>query len=204
MGRRIKEPSETHQKNISLAAEKLFMEKGIVATSMDEIAREAKYSKATLYVYFLNKKEIVDYLVLESMKKLYEYICISKEKETMKEKFDSICYALVEYEKAYPFYYNMVINKISINTSESDKLTYNIGEEINKVVYSFFEEAIKKGIIRPNINIIQTIFTLWGMISGVILLASNKEEYFRDYLHFEKKDFLENGFKMIYESLKGE
>ena len=33
----------------------LFMEKGIAATSMDDIAKAAGYSKATLYVYFENK-----------------------------------------------------------------------------------------------------------------------------------------------------
>lgn len=34
------------------------MEKGIAATSMDDIAKASGYSKATLYVYFENKEEI--------------------------------------------------------------------------------------------------------------------------------------------------
>ena len=69
MGRRKKEPRSVHRENIVSAASALFMEKGIAATSMDDIAKAAGYSKATLYVYFENKEEIVGILVLNSMKK---------------------------------------------------------------------------------------------------------------------------------------
>lgn len=57
------------------------MEKGIIATSMDDIAKEAGYSKTTLYVYFKNKEEIVSVLVLESMQKLYDYITSTLEQQ---------------------------------------------------------------------------------------------------------------------------
>ena len=73
MGRRKKEPKSVHREKIATAASALFMEKGIAATSMDDIAKAAGYSKATLYVYFENKEEIVGILVLNSMKKLYDY-----------------------------------------------------------------------------------------------------------------------------------
>lgn len=68
MARRKKEPKSVHRENIAAAASKLFMEKGITATSMNEIAKIAGYSKATLYVYFENKEEIIGFLVLDSMK----------------------------------------------------------------------------------------------------------------------------------------
>lgn len=59
MGRRKKEPKFVHREKIASAAQRLFMEKGIEAASMDDIAKAAGYSKATLYVYFKNKEEIV-------------------------------------------------------------------------------------------------------------------------------------------------
>ena len=54
MGRRKKEPRSVHRENIASAASSLFMEKGIRLVSMDDIAKAAGYSKATLYVYFEN------------------------------------------------------------------------------------------------------------------------------------------------------
>ena len=77
MGRRKKEPRSVHRENIASSASALFMEKGIAATSMDDIAKAAGYSKATLYVYFENKEEIISILVLESMKKLHIF-CTDK------------------------------------------------------------------------------------------------------------------------------
>ena len=57
VARRKKEPQNIHRKNISGAAEQLFMKMGIENTSMNDIAKESGYSKATLYVYFKNKEK---------------------------------------------------------------------------------------------------------------------------------------------------
>lgn len=51
--------TEFHRGSILAAAERLFAEKGTEKTTMDDIAREAEYSKATLYVYFQSKEEII-------------------------------------------------------------------------------------------------------------------------------------------------
>ena len=50
MARRKKESQSVHRKNIAMVAEQLFMKKGIENTSMNDISKEAGYSKATLYV----------------------------------------------------------------------------------------------------------------------------------------------------------
>ena len=69
-----KEPALIHRKNISDAANTLFISKGITDTTMDNIAKLAGYSKATLYVYFENKEEIFFSLVYKHAKWLYETI----------------------------------------------------------------------------------------------------------------------------------
>ena len=48
-----------HKDMISCAADRLFQCNGFDKTTMDDIAREADYSKATLYVYFKSKDQIV-------------------------------------------------------------------------------------------------------------------------------------------------
>ena len=82
MARRKKEARSVHRKTISTAAEQLFLKKGIENTSMSDIAEAAGYSKATLYVYFQNKEELVGFLVLESMRRLYDYMRHCRNKET--------------------------------------------------------------------------------------------------------------------------
>ena len=58
MGRRKKEPKSVHRKTIAAAASRLFQEKGVSATSMDDIAKEAGYSKATLYILATRRKSL--------------------------------------------------------------------------------------------------------------------------------------------------
>ena len=207
MARRKKEPKCVHREKIASAASVLFMERGIAATSMDDIAKAAGYSKATLYVYFENKEEIVGFLVLDSMKKLYHYIVSALEQqETTKEQYNFICRGLVQYQEEFPFYFKMVLDKINIDFESHDYLpeekeTYQIGEEINEKIKEFLISGIDKGDLRSDLKIMPTIFVFWGMLSGLIQLAENKEEYIKKAMGLSKVKFLEHGFHMLYCSI---
>ena len=207
MGRRKKEPRSVHRENIVSAASALFMEKGIAATSMDDIAKAAGYSKATLYVYFENKEEIVGILALNSMKKLYDYISSALiQHETTKARYDFICRGLVQYQEEFPFYFKMVLDKINIDFEGKEYLpeereTYQIGEEINEKIKNFLLSGMEKGDLRNDLDIMPAIFNFWGMLSGIIQLASNKEEYIKKSMGLSKIKFLEYGFSLVYHSI---
>lgn len=207
MGRRKKEPRSVHRETIAAAASTLFMKKGIAATSMDDIAKTAGYSKATLYVYFENKEEIVGILVLESMKKLYGYIDSALAgQDTTKARYDAICGGLVRYQEEFPFYFKMVLDKINIDFEKQDclpeeKETYRIGEEINEKIKEFLISGMEKGDLRDDLDIMPVIFNFWGMLSGIIQLAANKEEYIKSAMGLSKMQFLEYGFDVLYCSI---
>ena len=207
MGRRKKEPRSVHREKIAAAASALFMEKGIAAASMDDIAKAAGYSKATLYVYFENKEEIVGILVLNSMKKLYNYIASAlAQSETAKDRYDSICRGLVQYQEEFPFYFKMVLDQINIDFENhaylpEEKETYQIGEEINEKLKEFIRSGIEKGELRNDLEIVPTIYHFWGMLSGIIQLAANKEDYINKTTGLSKIQFLDQGFQMLYRSI---
>ncbi len=207
MGRRKKEPRSVHRENIVSAASALFMERGIAATSMDDIAKAAGYSKATLYVYFENKEEIVGILVLNSMKKLDDYISSALiQHEATKARYDFICRGLVQYQEEFPFYFKMVLDKINIdfeskNYLPEEKETYQIGEEINEKIKDFLLSGMEKGDLRSDLEIMPAILNFWGMLSGIIQLAANKEEYIKKSMGLSKIKFLEYGFSLVYYSI---
>ena len=208
MGRRKKEPKSVHREKIAAAASVLFMKKGIAVTSMDDIAKAAGYSKATLYVYFENKEEIVGILALESMQKLYSYISSALEQhETTKEKYDFICRGLADYQEEFPLYFKMVLDKINIDYEQGKHLpeereTYQVGEQINEKLKEFLISGMEKGDLRKDLEILPTIFHFWGMLSGLIQLASSKEEYIQRSMGLSKLQFLEYGFDMLYHSVQ--
>ncbi len=207
MGRRKKEPRSVHRENIVSAASALFLEKGIAAASMDDIAKAAGYSKATLYVYFENKEEIVGIIVLNSMKKLCDYISSALlQQETTKSRYEFICRGLVQYQVEFPFYFKMVLDKINIefennNYLPEEKETYQIGEEINEKIKQFLLSGMAKGDLRSDLELMPAIFNFWGMLSGIIQLAANKEDYIRKSMGLSKNQFMEYGFSLVYDSI---
>lgn len=210
MGRRKKEPRNVHRENIASAASDLFMKKGIAATSMDDIAKAAGYSKATLYVYFENKEEIVGILVLGSMKKLYDYIDSAlAQQESTKSRYELICRGLVQYQEEFPFYFDMALSKINIdfenrNYLPEEKETYRVGEEINEKLRDFLTAGMENGELRNDLEIMPAILNFWGMLSGMIQLAANKEAYIEKAMGLSKEQFLDYGFSMLYRSIAAE
>ena len=208
MARRKKEPRSVHREAIASAASELFEKKGIDATSMDDIAKAAGYSKATLYVYFENKEEIIAVLVMESMKKLYTYITDAVEQcETSKERYRHICQGLVRYQAEFPLYFGMVLDNIRIPGNINDCMpeetqTWQVGEQINEELAVFLQDGIDKGELRPDIPIIETILAFWGMISGLLQIAVKKEIYINDATGLQQEQFMEYGFEMLYRSIE--
>lgn len=210
MARRKKQPQSVHRKNILEIAEKLFIEKGIENTSMNDIARESGYSKASLYVYFKDKEELIAVLVLESMEKLYEYFSKAVNAQgDFQQRYLEICRALFQYHSEYPLYSRMALMNINIDFEGTEFLpeereTFQVGEKINELLWSFFREGIELGVIKRDINITQTTFEMWGMLTGVIQLSFNKKEYITQMIRMQQKEFLDGSFMLLYKAISVE
>lgn len=210
MGRRKKEPEGTHRENIAMAAERLFMRGGIGATTMNDIAKEAGYSKATLYVYFADKEEIVSFLVLKSMKKLYSHVSEAVEgQEAAKLKYRKICKALVDYQERYPLYFQLALGEINVDFDKEnylplEKETFEVGEQINHKIEEFIQGGIKAGEIQPDIPVLETAFLFWAALAGLIQMSVNKQAYLEKAVNISRHQFLENGFERLYRLISTE
>ena len=194
MARRIKEEPGVHRKRIADGAEKLFLKEGIDKTSVSQIAAEAGYSKATLYVYFENKEEIISYLVLRSMQVLKKQIIDGTDsKKTSDENFLGVCNAIYTYKKKYPMYFDFLQETINVDFSsnkyyESEKETFEVGESINEYIIELFdlkEDAFIK------------LFTTWGAVCGVIKMADKKVDYIKKCSGMSEEEYLQEAFKKL-------
>ncbi|MFA6508599.1 MAG: TetR family transcriptional regulator, partial [Treponemataceae bacterium] len=73
MERRIREKEE-RRKLILETTKRLIIEKGVAAFSMQDIADAIELSKATLYLYFLNKEAILEELFRDATDYFVEYV----------------------------------------------------------------------------------------------------------------------------------
>jgi len=197
------ELAKFHRSCIITAAERLFLEKGIEKTTMDDISKEADYSKATIYVYFKSKDEIFNTIVYNSMNMLLERIkkAISQGEDLFGQYF-GICNELSCYRDEYPLYFESTLGDINVEleleeTPQVFRDIFNVGEEINKEIGIFFQNGIDQGLIRSDIHIPQTVFLYWASIAGLIRMTGQKQKFIEKSMGVSKNEFLQYGFKTL-------
>lgn len=195
MARRIKEEPAIHRRRIAEAAEKLFTVKGIEKTTVSEIAESAGYSKATIYVYFESKEDIISYLVLHSMELIKKEI-INSTNDTLsgRDNFINICNSLLKYQRRYPMYFEFLQDAINVDFApgkyyQSEADTYKTGEEINTYLV---------GLFKLKDDAFVQIFTMWASICGVIQMTDRKAQYIKKQTGLAEDDFIQKEFQQLY------
>lgn len=82
-GQSLKSQKEEKRIRMIQAAYELFSEKGVYKTSIDDIAKSAGVAKGTFYLYFADKTEIWEAVVVD----ISNRILTQAKKGTGKEKF---------------------------------------------------------------------------------------------------------------------
>ena len=196
--------------NIQDAAGKLFKEKGITGTTVDDIAREAQYSKATIYVYFKSKEDIYYSIVFEYLKILHDGIRSCFDKQTTYEStYYELCYMLADFEEQYPLYFECILGNISVEEEQMKELPvlvdiFNLGERINEMVCDFLQRAKDDGYLRREINTLHTTFVMWSSICSVISMYHVKQSYLSTRLQMKRGEFLKESFSLILNMIKAE
>ena len=98
-----------HRKTLMEVADRLLTELGYDGMNMNLLAKEAKYSKATVYVYFSSKDEIVRLLCIERLDLFRREIAvILKNNSDRDEKLAAVRYALDEFVREDGIYFDFI------------------------------------------------------------------------------------------------
>jgi len=194
--------------NILSAAKRLFLEKGIAQTTMDDISKEADYSKSTVYVYFKSKDEIYNHIILEHYESLKAALSEALNRSPgFPDGYFAICNALTDEYKANPLFFESLASEIKLPNDESESVLvqiYNAGEEINEIIESYLKGCDAKGHISLDIPPLQLTFILWAGITGIISMAHKKEAYILKAMGITKEQYMQDGFRLLLKSIKGD
>ena len=177
---------ERRRQQIIVAAKRVFSQKGLSGTTMEEIAKESELSPGTLYLYFKNKEELYASLSLRILQFLSIRVAqVVKEKgEGPSEKLDRLIEAMYE---VYEFDPMVIINMFHLQSSETLKnLSPELITEIKTLskkalanMAGIFEEGIEQGVfIDRHPTALADIF--WSLFSGVILWEASKNVINKD------------------------
>jgi AcrR family transcriptional regulator len=152
--RREKEKEMREQAMIS-AAIKLFSEKGFNNASMDEIAKEAEFTKRTIYKYFESKEDLFFGVALYGFKTMFSYFSeTAKKGKTGYEKIINACYGYYKFHKEYPELLR-IMNIISMlkNTDTPRKREWlEFNNSMFKGMQALFELGKRDGTINKDID----------------------------------------------------
>ena len=195
---------ELHTGSVMAAAEELFEEKGYDAASIDDIAFRTGISKSTLYVYFKSKQIIWDSIVCKYMESLLETAKkAAGSTGSFEERYYALCFDIAEKFEQHPVFYKATLGRISMDM-ENDiyKKIYDVGEQTNEAVADFIRSGIKEGAVRKDIDIYPAVIMMWSSISGIVSMASDKEEYLKARFGMSREEYLKKAFKMLLEGVK--
>lgn len=125
---KIEEKKEEKKKKLMEASFKLFTKKGIKNTSVQEITDDAGTAKGTFYLYFKDKYELQDQLIIRKSKQLFN----DAVKELNKEK-------ITGFEDGLIFIIDYVINELNKNRLLLKFISKNLSwglynEKVTKIV----------------------------------------------------------------------
>ena len=212
MGRENKKDAVAalHREQILKAAEKLFSEKGYVQTTIDDISKASAYSRRTIYAYYENKEDILHHIMEKGLLALKTDIdnAVNRQEDFM-EGYKEICMAMRNYQREYPHSADTI--KVAdtshlgvFNTSGVSDTVKNIlilGEEINRILASFIEKGMDKGIVRKEVVPMLTVYILWSGITALLTLADTKGTYICRQFNISENEFLDYGFQQLINSI---
>ena len=148
---------------------KLFTEKGIKDTSVQEIADQANVGKGTFYLYFKDKYEIRDILIVKKSQKLFSDALKEMKKNYIKNLSDQVIfiinYVIDELTKR-PLLLNFISKNLSwgiYNTTVSKIYEETTDEE--ESVYNLFLKGVKENNLKLK-NPELTLFMIIELVSS--------------------------------------
>ena len=193
------------------AAEKLFLSNGYEATTMDEIANEAEFSKGTVYKYFISKDEL--YIAIGI--KAYELIINYTREFSVKEapgikQIMSVGYAYYEFTKEHPPYANIfhdialkipdIAIKLKETLSEIENEYFKLSNTYRDIFIKILNDAVKINAIRSDKNPFLIGYILSTLTNGLIndLMQSKN---FIDRLGLNSDEIVDFVFEILGEGL---
>jgi len=177
---------QENKKSILKASEKIFANKGYTLATMDDISREAQFSKATIYRYFESKRDIFLKIIVMSLEEVHQNLTeILTKKISSEEKLRKTIHYIISYyhkkkNMARIFFIESSMMKKILNISQEQQLQILHGhpaipnefiammKKIFNITYEIIKEGIESGEFRK-VDATDAAFILGAMLRGFFL-----------------------------------
>tara|TARA_B100001540_G_C15688972_1_gene588373 strand:+ start:431 stop:1027 length:597 start_codon:yes stop_codon:yes gene_type:complete len=168
------EERKMRQERILSGALEVFKAKGLEGATMDEIATESGFGKATLYYYFHSKEEVF----AEILKSGWEDLWISLEpvvagEEGPRKTFINVLLKIAENANKRPGLFEFLFNAPKIIQFESQPWK-GYQERLYGTIKGLLEDGIKEGEF-PDLDSQLLFKALGGLFMGLVLMGNQQK-----------------------------
>lgn len=209
--RRQKE-QEIRRNDIIEAAERVFFAKGYPHATMDDVAKEAEFSKRTVYIYFNSKEQIYFEIMIRGYKRLITMLQEDMESGNFTDAIEEIrrmSWTLYRFSRTFPDYFKAIMEyetgerdfKKGVS-DESREECYALGEKVMSVLIGLLKKGIAEGSVRAVLDPANTALVLWACIIGVFNTAAKKEKYINNYYGLTAEGLITESFALMISSIR--
>ncbi|UZT83238.1 TetR/AcrR family transcriptional regulator [Caproicibacterium sp. BJN0003] len=204
---RKRQEKEIKRKDIINAAERVFFSRGFENASMDEVAKEAEFSKRTVYLYFNSKEQIYFEIMIRGYRLMIQMIENSfqtKPPRNALEELRNIFFTFFEFSRDYPEYFKAIMeyetkdsnDQLSVK-DESKAECYRLGEMIFGYLFRALQKGVAEGTLRSGLDTEQAALILWACTIGVYNTGKKKGDYIKNYHGVDPNEFISESFQLI-------
>lgn len=198
MGQVLDQKKEEKKKNLLEAARILFLQNGFSKTSISEIARQAQVAKGTFYLYFKDKDELLEHLILQIGRRIlmlaYEYT-----EQHRTEDFTENVILFVDYIITYLSAHQDSLRLIKRNFSWS-MVQHNLEQPENDILHQQLLERLQASPASQNhtqqelFNMVYMIVELCGSVcySSIIEQIPDTIDHMKPLLYTMIRRILNN------------
>ena len=186
-------------------ARKLFFEKGYAGTTIEQVARDAGFSKRTVYLYFHNKDELFLTVGEEGILMIREQLeAIPVNEQPVEASVADVLSIYLNFAREFPEYFRIIFKE---STPEMIK---SIPEELRlrleqhergclAVPVSIAKRAREEGLI-GDVDPMEVASAFWGAATGIILLSMGGSQTV--FSRSSREDLVEKAIWLIFAGLQ--
>jgi len=165
---KIGENKKIKERELYSAAYELFTTKGANNTAIDEIVKKAGVAKGTFYLYFKDKYDIIDKLVLLKSRQVIEEAIAETRKlglENFEDKTIFFINYIINYFKVNKLMLKLINKDFSCGLFKRARLKPDENKEIDEVARFFIEGLIERGMEKLEAEL--TLFMIFELVGNV-------------------------------------
>ncbi|MHB1050350.1 MAG: TetR/AcrR family transcriptional regulator [Bacteroidota bacterium] len=198
---------EYRKESILDAAQKVFFEKGLHLSTMDEIAETAELAKGTLYLYYHSKEDLYLAVLLRGLSILRSmFIDVIKQPASVIPTMVALHDTYTEFYRRYPNYFRMMhfFNTPQFHKQVSEEMMRScdtINQSLWGMVVKIMTGGVADGKIRSDLDPIEMTLIMWSTATTLLMRIDNQQEMFREKMHIDLNNTLKVSNMLLLEAV---